>query len=807
MPKTRRIQTNWSKGELSPLVDGQPDLAAYFEGAKRLENFLLLRQGGIRRRNGTRMLAEVKDSNADTILIPFEASVNASYVLEAGDTYFRIYKDKTQVQSAGVPVELTTPYLTVDLRAIHYTQSADVLFLFHTLYQQREVSSISDASWAISTFDADPPPSFEADTNLGVTFAIGANTGSALEYHIGSNVLLAADAGRQIVSGSGRAVILTVAASLRGGTADILDDFNQTITAGPAVVSTVGTTFTSVAHGLALGDYIVLTSGPQIGQVRMASVIVDPDNVTLDVAFTVDQVAQTWNKILPTDIAGWNLRLSPQTTLDPTIRAPVGAQVTLVAAANAFRAADVGKFIHIYSGIVEITVVSSATTIKGTLLSEMGDTTDANPNAAPAGAWTLEEASWSASRGWPRTGEFFQGRLYQASTPNEPTTFWGSASDDFVNYAIGITADDAVNYLITTRQVNQIEWLADNRYLFLGTSGSEHRATGSGNDNAVIGGDVIPLIERLSVEGCAGIQPVQIARQIIYVDRSRRKLLGMNFDLEMDGYRPRELTVGAEHITESLIRLGPMALEKRLDARVYCVREDGQLLSMTFFPEQKVVGFTRLTSGLIESIAIIPNPAGGADRIYLVVRRTVNGLTRRFVELIEGNHESLAGRTWVSLQTDCATVYSGAPATSIPVSHLEGETVSVIAGHDYLGEQVVTGGVVTLTDAATMVEVGLPYTATCESMRPAIPNEVIEGLPRSWDSLFVRLYQSRGGTVNGQAIVYPPSALDALDLFTGDRRVTPQGVDRDGRITIAHSDPYPFTVLSTFGTLALGEHD
>ena len=79
----------------------------------------------------------------------------------------------------------------------------------------------------------------------------------------------------------------------------------------------------------------------------------------------------------------------------------------------------------------------------GTLLSVMGNATAADPPAAPAGAWTLEVASWSVSRGWPRTGEFFQGRLYQAATTNEPVTFWGSAADDFFNYAIGVTAEDA----------------------------------------------------------------------------------------------------------------------------------------------------------------------------------------------------------------------------------------------------------------------------------------------------------------------------------------------------------------------------
>ena len=71
MPKTSRIQTNFSKGELSPRIEGRPDLAAYFEGAREIENFTLMRQGGLNRRSGTRFVAEVKESDLDTILIRF----------------------------------------------------------------------------------------------------------------------------------------------------------------------------------------------------------------------------------------------------------------------------------------------------------------------------------------------------------------------------------------------------------------------------------------------------------------------------------------------------------------------------------------------------------------------------------------------------------------------------------------------------------------------------------------------------------------------------------------------------------------
>ena len=741
MPKVRNLWTNFSKGELSPLLEGASDLAAYFEGGSVIENFRLMRQGGIQRRAGTRMIAEVKDSTKDTILLPFEFSVDDSYMLEVGDGYFRVFKNKAQVLSGAVPVELVLPYVTADIRAIHITQSADVLFCFHGTYQQRKIGRVSDTSWSVTLQIANPPPSSEVDTDIsGGTAQLtpGATTGTGVIFTTTFPAFLNADAGRQLISGSGRAII-TAYTSTTQVTADILDDFAST---NPIVAGS------------------------------------------------------------------WFVRLSPQTTLDPTIRAPVGASVTCVAGTNAFRTGDVGKYLLVYGGLIKITSRTSATTVVGTLLSVMSETTDANPAAAPAGAWTLEETSWSNTQGWPRTGEFYQGRLYQASTENLPIAFWASAADDFDNYAYGTVADASVEYVMAARKLNRIEWLSDNDSLMIGTAGSEHRATGSGNENALIGGDTVPLVRRVSSQGSMPVQPIVSNRQTIFADRSTRKLYSLAWDLNQDGYDSSELTLLAEHITESGVRLGPMAFQQRVDPRLFFTREDGTLVSMTFFQKEKVIGFTRyVTDGTFEAVGVIPNASGGNDQVWVVAKRTINGATKRFVELLEEDHENLTERSWSSLQTDCAGVYHGASTTSIPATHLEGETVDVIVAGEYIGQKVVSGGVITLTEAATEVEYGLHYTSTATTMRPAIKGENIEGVPRSWDKLSARLHQTKGGTINGKPITYPPTTLGVNALYTGDVKVTAQGWSTDGRVTIAQDQPYPMTVLALYGTLSVGDKD
>ena len=141
------------------------------------------------------------------------------------------------------------------------------------------------------------------------------------------------------------------------------------------------------------------------------------------------------------------------------------------------------------------------------------------------------------------------------------------------------------------------------------------------------------------------------------------------------------------------------------------------------------------------------------------------------------------------------------------LGHLEGMLVDVVADGGYIGTKTVAGGIITLEEAATEIEVGLHYNSLGRTMRPAIPDQVIEGIPRSWDKLWLRLYETRGGRINGEAIDYPADPLGTMPLYTGDVAVTGMGWDTDGRVTIEQLLPYPMTVLALFGTLSLGDND
>lgn len=743
-PTARRLITNMAKGELDPLLEGRPDLASYFEGASKLENWIVLRQGGVTRRPGLLKITEVRDSDKDTILLPFEAEVDEASVIEMGDGYARFIKNKQTIISGSLPVEIATPYTEDQIRNIHYAQNVDVMFLLNPEVPQQRLISASDTSWSISAMMFNPPPTFEADTDISggtVTLTPSATTGAGVTFTASSAVFLSADVGRQIIFGASRGTIVQL---------------------GPSAAS--------------------------------------PSPNTVVLVDIIDAFPNT--SAIPA--GSWFLRLSPQTALNVAVGSPVHASTTMTTTEDTFRAADVGKYVSALGGLAKIITFNTAQSVIADLLSVMPDVS----SPAAAGTWTLEVPSWSAALGYPRTPEFYQNRFAQASTFAQPTTFWLSASDLYDDYAVGTTAERAIQYTMATRGLNRIEWLADNTALMIGTAGSEHAAT-SGKSDEAMGGDKVPLVDRISSEGSFSVQPIIASKRVIFVDRSRKRIFVIAFDIEEDGPTPIELTAAAGHITGTGVRLGSMAFVKRVNPTIYIVREDGQLLALTYYPKEKVIGFTRLvTQGTFEAVAAVPKAGGGSDQVYVVVKRTINGQVKRFIELFEEDADDMQDRAWTSLNTDCAVTYNfgGTPTTVLTgLDHLEGEEVYAVVDGQRYEVHTVNAGQITLMESGSMnAEVGLYYSSEGATMRPAVEGLMVEGLSRSWSDLSIRVKDTLGGKVNGVELQYA-ATLDQT-LFTGDKTVNPQGLDTDGRIEFQQHAPYPMTILALFGTCNFGMH-
>ena len=203
---------------------------------------------------------------------------------------------------------------------------------------------------------------------------------------------------------------------------------------------------------------------------------------------------------------------------------------------------------------------------------------------AASTSWSF--GAFSATTGFPSTVTFFEERLVFANTETEPQTLFFSVSGDFTDFAEGITSGSSLTYTIGSNQVNVIRYLVAARSLIVGTSGGEYVVT-SGTQEPL--NPTNTQIKRQTTYGTADIQPVQVGNVTLFVQRAKRKVRELGYNYDADSYTAPDLTILAEHITESGIK--EFALQQEPDNIVWCVLENGKLVGMTYRREEQVVAW------------------------------------------------------------------------------------------------------------------------------------------------------------------------------------------------------------------------
>ena len=325
------------------------------------------------------------------------------------------------------------------------------------------------------------------------------------------------------------------------------------------------------------------------------------------------------------------------TTMTPSHTS--GDDRTITASAGTFASSDVGRLITFSAGYAKIITYTSATVVKADIkddFSGTGGTAD----------WSL--GAFSDTTGHPAATTFFEQRLVFGSTATEPQSLFFSQSADYENFKAGTDASDAMIFAIASDHVNVIRWLAGTRSLLIGTMGGEFIAKGGGTDSALTPTNI--EIRKQSNYGCASIHPLSISNVTVFTQRAKRKLREMVYDYDTDSFVAPDLTILAEHITETGVV--EQAYQKEPDSVVWCVLTNGKMVGMTYQREQKVVGwheheiggtftgthesYDSLTysHGLVESVCTIPTDAD-EDEMWVVVKRTINSSTKRFIEKLK----------------------------------------------------------------------------------------------------------------------------------------------------------------------------
>jgi hypothetical protein len=243
-------------------------------------------------------------------------------------------------------------------------------------------------------------------------------------------------------------------------------------------------------------------------------------------------------------------------------------------------ATDVGRVISMNNGKATITARTSATVAVATV-------TDAFDNTNAVTDWKL--GSFSDTTGHPSCVSFFEQRLVFAATSDQPQTMFFSKSGDYENMTSGTDADSAMIYTIASNQVNAIKSLKATRTLICMTTGGEYAVSSGTSQDAITPSNI--NIRKQSNYGSAGVDALSIGNATIFLQRAKRKVRELAYNFDTDGYVAPDLTILADHISETGIV--QMDYQQEPYSIVWAARTDGVLSGLTYNRLENVVAWHR----------------------------------------------------------------------------------------------------------------------------------------------------------------------------------------------------------------------
>lgn len=826
--KTFLARINFTGGELSPRLDGRFDVSKWPAGCRKLENMTVVPQGGARKRSGTRHVIQCKNATDDVRMIPFQYSTEQSYMLLFGPGYIWFFKDRgiittgtqsitsitktnpavvttsgahgysngdyvyitgaagmtevnnrwfvvagaagTTFQLSGVDssaygtytgsgsvgeiVELSTNYTASEVDELEHAQINDVMYLVHQNHPLAKLSRGSDTSWTLEQPDITTGPFREINPDESFTMTPSAFSAAATAY----------------------------------GTHEVGETF--TLTASQPIFESdhVGALFRLFEEG---------------GDVAVPAAPLDDVNVALangDVYTNAGFVYGVSNLTLTGgSSANWNnfTRVPSQ-----------DRGTTRVIAANGAKWFD-WNFLHPGYCVVRILSISSDTVATAEIVRyQMPESITSD------GTSFWEEGQFSDFRGHPRAVTFFEQRLVLAGTTSEPTGVWLSRSGAYEDFEDGADDDDSVTVRLASGKADVIRWIHGRRILMAGTSAGEYAIAASNEAEALTPTNIKAVLQ--TDLGTSNTRPIPVNQIILYGQRNgepenpSKKLREYAYAFTEDKFASIDITIFAEHIFGA--GMDRICYQREPDSLIWCRRTDGVLAGCTYERDQEIVAWHRHILGGTDSSVVeceaVPGVAN--DELWLVVDRTIDGGTQRYVEVMLPFFNA-ADDVEDAVLVDSSLTYSGASTDTITgLWHLRGETVSGLIDGVRFDATVGATGTLTLPFEGTKVHVGLPFTALLETenLEVGLRDGTAHARMQRINEVYVRVLTSYGGKVGAvgsdeiEELAMQPmeyrratSPFDTVSLYSGlIKNHLKLGSDRDLRIKFESDDPYPFYI-------------
>jgi hypothetical protein len=412
--------------------------------------------------------------------------------------------------------------------------------------------------------------------------------------------------------------------------------------------------------------------------------------------------------------------------------------------------------------------------------------------------------------GYAQATSFFQQRRVLACTEKSTNVIWMSRTGEYDNFAVSSMqlATEPVTLKASATEMEDIRHVIALRSLLVLSSGGWYSLGTDADGLTPTNGTIV----RQGYSGFAQyIRPEIFGMSVVALGDDLRTISEIRYSLAADGYDRADLNVLSRHLFAGKKVVG-WAKQENPNYLLWTILDDGTGAILTFLKDQEVFAWTRFdTDGEIMQISSNKSPTQDDDEVYMLVKRAIGGVDKYYIEYIGERLPGSVRKEGVFV--DSAIRYSGAAATTISgLKHLAGKAVSVLAdGLVVEGKTVSNAGTITLTTAASVVHVGLPYTSEIETLNIELQEGTTsQGRKKAVRKVVVRVTDSAGFTIGpDRGRQTRPAQWDDLlgdDLFNGDIDHRIKGDwDQDGGLVIQQTQPLPMTVQCIIPFIDRGE--
>ena len=557
-------------GELSPAFTSRVDTELYKSAAKKVTNFLILGEGGIRKRPGTTKIHEFNKSvTSDRLQVrlePFVFSDDEQYIFAFSNQKLEIFFVNPITQALSLIQTITQdvnsaalPWTTDYLEQFTFATNSDFMFVAHPRFMTRTIIRTSLTTFEVSTYEFDtsadgtkiqqPYHDFQV---LGTTITPSAISGTGVTLTASSNYFTSNHVGTYILIHEAHCEITAytsptqVTATVYGVIRkQLIIDALQTVAGSSRVITT------HPRHGLSAGATITIDRADGVGGLSANQI-----NGTRTIAEVIDE--------------------------------------------NTY----------------EFTAGSTASQ------TEVGGGAPRVASTAPTSDWY--EQSFSEVRGYPSAVTFHENRLWFGGTPAQPDYLWGSASAEYFNFDVGTGADsDSIELSGGFGAFSQIRHLVSNRDLQVFANTSESFVP------ALTELPITPSnaqVKRQTPFGCGYMTPQPFDGATIYL-QANGKMVGAYLynDAEL-AYNTSNIAVTASHLVKNPIQAAVIQGGfDRPESYIFFINPDGTVSTFYSLRGERKAGWSEwTTTGRFHSVCVIN------QRLFFVVIRDKGDGTEDF---------------------------------------------------------------------------------------------------------------------------------------------------------------------------------